>query len=67
MSKLPEILLSMVLCLPLVSVSRSIAASKAPYPPSKVITKLTWSPDIVKMKGCISGDNWPIAWVSDSL
>jgi uncharacterized Ntn-hydrolase superfamily protein len=39
----------------------------APYPPSKVITKLTWSPDIIKMEGCISGDNWPTAWVSDSL
>jgi len=39
----------------------------APYPPSKVITKLTWSPEIIKMEGCISGDNWPIAWISDSL
>jgi len=67
MNKLSEILLSIVLCLPLISGSQSIAASNAPYPASKVITKLTWSPDIVKMEGCISGDNWPIAWVSDSL
>jgi uncharacterized Ntn-hydrolase superfamily protein len=39
----------------------------APYPPSKVITEFTWSPEIVKMEDCISGDNWPVAWVSNSL
>jgi len=67
MNKLPEILLSLVLCLPPAVGGQSIAASHAPYPASKIITKLTWSPGIVKMKGCISGDNWPIAWISDSL
>jgi len=67
MNKLTQILLSMVLCLPLVSGSQSKAASNAPYPASKIITKLTWSPDIVKAESCISGDNWPIAWISDSL
>jgi uncharacterized Ntn-hydrolase superfamily protein len=67
MNKLPEILLSLMLCLPLLTGGQSMAASHAPYPPSKVITKLIWSPEIVKAKGCISGDNWPIAWVSDNL
>lgn len=41
--------------------------SGAPYPASKVITKLTWDSDVLIMEGCISGDNWPIAWVSDNL
>jgi len=29
-----------------------MAGLHAPYPPSKTITKLTWAPEVVKMKGC---------------
>ena len=35
--------------------------SDAPYPPSKFITKLTWSPDITRMKGYANGDTLEIA------
>ncbi len=58
---------SVVLFLLLASNSLLMADSNAPYPPSKTITKLQWEPDVVKMEGCISGDNWPIAWVDDTL
>jgi len=44
-----------------------MASSHAPYPVSKVITKLTWAPEVVKIKNCVSGDNWPIAWVDDRI
>jgi hypothetical protein len=47
--------------------NRSIAGSHVPYPPSKIITRLKWDPEIVKIESCISGDNWPIAWVNDGL
>jgi len=67
MTKFCEFLLSMILCLLPADSSRSTAGSQAPYPPSKIITKLKWDPEVVKMEGCVSGDNWPIAWVNDSL
>ena len=41
------------------------SGSDAPYSPSKIITKLTWSPNVKKMKGYAHGDNWPIAWIDD--
>jgi len=43
----------------------SMAGSDAPYPASKFITELKWSPTVVKMKGYANGDNWPIAWIND--
>jgi hypothetical protein len=44
-----------------------MAASKPPYPPSSVITRLTWGPDVIKCGRGRSGDNWPITWVDDDL
>jgi len=41
-------------------------ASGAPYPHSRVITKLSWDPDVVKLRDG-AGDNWPITWVEDDL
>ncbi|UCG56483.1 MAG: DUF4185 domain-containing protein [Phycisphaerales bacterium] len=41
---------------------QSVDGSDAPYPQSTLVTKLTWSPEVVKMKGYANGDNWPIAW-----
>ena len=41
-------------------------SSNAPYPPSSVITRLTWDRDVVKLKDG-AGDNWPITWVDDDL
>jgi len=58
---------SIALFLILACSNLSMAGSNAPYPPSKIITKLQWDPEILKMEGCISGDNWPIAWVDDDL
>jgi hypothetical protein len=59
--------LNLILCLLPALGSSSVADSAAPYPNSKIVTKLTWDSDVLKMEGCISGDNWPIAWVSDEL
>ncbi|MHC4542373.1 MAG: DUF4185 domain-containing protein [Planctomycetota bacterium] len=67
MEKSATVFLSLILCLVLCSSSTLAAGSDAPYPPSKVITKLTWDADVLKMEGCISGDNWPIAWVGENL
>ena len=44
-----------------------MADSGAPYPFSTTVTRLTWDSELLKMEGCISGDNWPIAWVNDDL
>ena len=65
--KIHLFLSSMVLFLLLAWSGLLIAGSNAPYPPSKMITKLQWDPEVVKMEDCISGDNWPIAWVDDNL
>jgi len=67
MNKLSDVSLIIALYLLTICSSQTIACLNAPYPPSKIITKLTWSPEVVKMKGCVSGDNWPIAWVNDTL
>ncbi len=67
MNKSPKVFMSLIFCLLFACSSIPTAASHAPYPASKIITKLSWSPEVLKMKGCISGDNWPIAWVDDNL
>jgi len=67
MKKLSELYLSLMLGLLFTCSTQSMAHSDAPYPQSKLIPKLTWAPEVVKMKGCVSGDNWPIAWVDDNL
>ena len=41
-------------------------AFNPPYPPSQVITGLTWDEDVVKLVDG-AGDNWPITWVDDDL
>jgi len=41
-------------------------ASGVPYPNSRIITKLTWDPNVVKLRDG-AGDNWPITWVEDDL
>jgi len=60
---------SLILILYLLSLlkGQSIARSQAPYPPSKMIVQFNWSPEVVKIEDCVSGDNWPIAWVNDNL
>jgi hypothetical protein len=42
------------------------AAPQAPYPPSRIITRLNWDPNVVKLRDG-AGDNWPITWVDDEL
>lgn len=67
MRKLSTIALSLILWLSPALDNSSLAGSNAPYPASKVITRLTWDSDVLIMEGCVSGDNWPIAWVNDNL
>lgn len=38
-----------------------------PYPPSKVITDLTWHSDTFRLGDGNTGDNWPITWADDGL
>jgi len=45
----------------------AIAQSSPPYPPSPVITKLTWDSEVIKCGKGRTGDNWPITWVDDKL
>ena len=46
-------------------------AGGAPYPPSKIITKMTWDSNIVRVGAAGNsgndgaGDNWPISWADD--
>ena len=42
------------------------AAPQAPYPASRIITRLSWDANVVKLKAG-AGDNWPITWVDDEL
>jgi len=67
MRRFTDFSLGLALCMFFLLDSQTLAASEAPYPPSRIITKLTWEPDVVKMEDCVSGDNWPIAWVNQSL
>src|SRR5262245_29124273 len=39
-------------------------AAEPPYPQSRVIAKLTWDREVVRV-GKDTGDNWPIAWGDD--
>lgn len=51
----------------LLACSSGVIASAPPYPPSRIITKLTWDENVIWLKGTAHGDNWPIAWVDDDL
>jgi hypothetical protein len=58
---------SLLLCM-LTELSAAGAASPAatpPYPPSSVVTKLTWDPEVLRIGGGSTGDNWPITWGRD--
>jgi CubicO group peptidase (beta-lactamase class C family) len=39
--------------------------SVAPYPPSKVITSLTWAPRETIVRKARGSDNWPLTWADD--
>ena len=65
MMKSPSVSCGLALSLLLTCYSLTAIGSDAPYPPSKVITGLTWSPNVVKMETYANGDNWPIAWTDD--
>jgi CubicO group peptidase (beta-lactamase class C family) len=48
--------------------SKAVAAAKAPvspYPPSPVITKLTWAPASSIVRLAYDCDNWPLTWADD--
>ena len=40
-------------------------AKGAPYPPSKVITRITWAPVSSIIRKARGSDNWPITWADD--
>jgi hypothetical protein len=58
-------------CALAVSLSVGRAADGAPYPPSKVITKLNWDSGVIRIGRPGNsgndgvGDNWPITWADD--
>ena len=39
----------------------------SPYPPSTFITGIAWSPEIVRLGGERTGDNWPLTWGDEML
>jgi len=49
----------------LTSVLHSFLAYAQPYPPSPVITKLTWAPPSTIVRQARGSDNWPITWGDD--
>jgi hypothetical protein len=40
-------------------------AATAPYPPSKVITRLDWAPAKTIIREAKDSDNWPLTWADD--
>jgi hypothetical protein len=42
-------------------------AATPPYPPSQLITGLTWDSTVVRVGDGVTGDNWPITWGDDDL
>jgi len=46
-------------------VLHSFLAYAQPYPPSRVITKLTWAASSTIVRQASGGDNWPITWGGD--
>jgi len=45
-------------------IANSVSAG-APYPPSPVITSLTWEPAKTIIRKAEGSDNWPITWADD--
>ena len=43
----------------------SAASPKPPYPPSPVITGITWAEPSTIVRKAEGGDNWPITWADD--
>src|SRR5262245_5262952 len=43
------------------------ATATPPYPPSQIITSLTWDPNLLHLGNGRTGDNWPITWADDDL
>jgi CubicO group peptidase (beta-lactamase class C family) len=41
------------------------AAGAAPYPPSKLITRLEWAPKETIVRQAKGSDNWPMTWADD--
>ena len=49
----------------LLTIACTAPESDPPYPPSEVITKLTWDPSSSIVRKASGGDNWPITWADD--
>jgi hypothetical protein len=47
----------------------ALLQAQAPYPQSRVVTGLTWAPEIVRVGGINThtGDNWPATWGDDDI
>ena len=60
-----RLLMGLFVLMFLVSIFGNIA-SAAPYPDSRVITKLTWDAEVIKLRDG-AGDNWPMTWLEDGL
>ncbi|HEX4611383.1 MAG TPA: serine hydrolase [Urbifossiella sp.] len=44
---------------------RPAGAGAAPYPPSRVITGITWAPAAAIVRRARGSDNWPLTWADD--
>ena len=47
------------------SVKGGVPQSAAPYPPSPVITEVSWAPASEIVRRADGSDNWPITWADD--
>ena len=44
---------------------RDVFAQQPPYPPSTVITNITWAPSSTIIRKAYGSDTWPITWADD--
>ncbi|MBN9120103.1 MAG: serine hydrolase [Planctomycetes bacterium] len=54
-----------VLFKPLVEAVTDRAPTRAPYPPSRVITGIEWAPKDAIVRKAKGSDNWPLTWADD--
>lgn len=67
MQRLTRLFVAMTILAPIASPGAEIGkpAASAPYPPSRLITQVQWSPPETIARLAKGGDNWPITWADD--
>jgi CubicO group peptidase (beta-lactamase class C family) len=54
-----------ILFRPLVEAVTDRAVGAAPYPPSRVISRIDWAPQEAIVRRARGSDNWPLTWADD--